>query len=101
MRKPRRPTAITERDLPYAPTRKRSPLLLTPAQGRRVREKLRALWLEHGTQSEAARVLGVRQQVVAGAFRSRVSIALAAVVSMHLGVLLADLIGPREDRRAT
>lgn len=88
-----RPRRYADRDRP--PPRYDSPLYLSPAQADRVRKAYRAAWQGLGSQRALSVALGCSQQSVSGVFSARVSLSMAALLSMHLGVLVGDLIGER------
>lgn len=70
-----------------------SRLQLSDAQSDRVRETYRQAQQRAGSQMALAAQLGCSQQSVSSVFSARVSLAMAALLSMHLRVLVADLVG--------
>ena len=83
----------TIRELRREPRYRGSRLQLSDAQSDRVREAYRRAQKKAGSQMALAAQLGCSQQSVSSVFSARVSLAMAALLSMHLRMLVADLVG--------
>jgi hypothetical protein len=89
-------TSIDEASPPAVGIKLReSALFLSDAQHRRARAAFRRFWVESGSQTNAARLLGVSQQQFSAVFTGRVSLGMVALLSVRLGVLVRDIISDR------